>query len=478
MEQISSGLDRLGVRVSRESGRFEALSMRETRSHALPPQDLFFPESISVQPFADLVKASLESISSHACPKYDIQSDLRPSYRASLTETQLCASLGIMIPAEEISGTMRYRTIEGSIANSIRTTLPDIPIEVLSMVVDLLPPSSVMSLCYSCRTIYSNIGTPIESVLGKKNVTVRTMRTSIVSPLPRMVYLDRNETYALSITSRKAHQSERMKLLCMLDRDHMISPSKSVCSGCADTRDRSLFSLSSLAQPSGERCCMGFSGRLWICPHLKFDHNLIGTSPSVLGSHNCGDNTRVIIRDRRPCVVWPIVVLLDNITPPRSHVEDILGKMRVHICKHLRFCDPWVSRLYDPTCRKLRWMNEQKDLFLFCTCSLCVPQNAPVRNVTEQLLSRRHIDLIQIVDGFDGGACEFCGTKVVFRIARQENGADFLQLVVRREIKDFQGNADPAWIEQVTDPASFETLERDWSEATRQIDERLGRIYQ
>ena len=84
------------------------------------------------------------------------------------------------------------------------------------------------------------------------------------------------------------HHSERLELLYMLDRDNKIPKSKAVCSGCADTHNQSLFSLESLAQSSRERHCLGSAGRLWICPHWVFDHNLITTSARPHWSHTCG----------------------------------------------------------------------------------------------------------------------------------------------------------------------------------------------
>lgn len=43
------------------------------------------------------------------------------------------------------------------------------------------------------------------------------------------------------------HHSERLKVLCMLDRDRKIQPSKAVCSGCLDMHNRFLFSGELLA---------------------------------------------------------------------------------------------------------------------------------------------------------------------------------------------------------------------------------------
>ena len=321
------------------------------------------------------------------------------------------------------------------------------------------------------------MGVSINLVLGEKDVTVRTLGRSIRSDTWKLKSGKGPEEYALPTQTRNVHHSERLKLLCMLDQDRMLLPSRAVCSVCADVHDRSLFSPESLAQPSAERCCIGFPGRIWICPHWTLDQRLITTSTTPLRTHGCGENVFVGIIDKRPCVYWPIALLRDKESAPSQKlVEDILCSLNLPICKHKRFCDPWISRLYSPSCRKLRWMQDPNDPHPFCRCLSCDSQTPPTNYTQDFLKLYRHQPydrLCQAIDDLDGGKCEFCATKVVFRIVRQKNSAYLLNLIIRREIRDFQGCTDSAWIEQVTDPADFEMLGRDCSAATRQADKVL-----
>ena len=147
----------------------------------------------------------------------------------------------------------------------------------------------------------------------------------------------------------------------MLEGDQNIPQSKAVCSGCADTHDRSLFSSESLAQPSCGRRGLGSAGRLWICPHWIFDNNQVTTSAEPQGHHMCGGDRNVMVLavdslSTEPMVIWPIAVLRDKRdAPSKEFVEDVLGQIDVTICKRLRSSDASVSRVYSPDCEKLRW---------------------------------------------------------------------------------------------------------------------------
>ena len=231
--------------------------------------------------------------------------------------------------------------------------------------------------------------------------------------------------------------------------------------------DRSFFPNESLAQPSSERRCLGSAGRVWICPHWIFDHNLVTTSAEPQRSHECG-NKRVyvlaIVLDKgtTPTVIWPITVLRGKYdTPPKKVVDDILSLMNTSFCKHLRSTEAYVARLYSPDCKKLRWTANPRTGAPYCWCSSCVWQ------LSQPNLAEYVDEFFRYKDIYTGGKCESCGTDVYFEIQADKNGQETLQLVVQRKIGRFWGCTDPAWIEQVTDPAKFEELEREWYVATK-----------
>ena len=334
--------------------------------------------------------------------------------------------------------------------------LPDLYTDVILMVAGYLPPSSRMSLNYSCRSIRDKLGDPIEKLLGVREKAAQLPRTTLNSRLPTKLnvgLLGQEDKWSSPIRAKNAHHTERLHLLSMLDRDGMIPPSKAVCSGCANTHDRSLFSSESLAQSSSERRCLGSAGRVWICPHWIFDHNLVTTSSKPQGPHPCGEGcVHVMLKGHtftEPTIVWPVAVFGDNdAVPSKNFVENILAGTDQRVCKHLHFSDHFVSSIYSPECKNL-WTDSYHTV---CACSTCARQPQTTTDAQRR-------------DYVSGGKCESCGTSVYFNIGAIVLGERKLQICVRRKIPTFRGCTDPAWIEQVDDPRECEELERKWYKA-------------
>lgn len=346
-----------------------------------------------------------------------------------------------------------------------RIGLPSLPTEIIHIITRYLPPSGLMSLSYSCRVIRDKLNASIEHSLGTKIKTAQLSPFALGDNLPPRRSRDRRgRTQSRPTTVRNTYHTERLKLLCMLDRDQFISPSKAVCSNCADTHDRSLFSDVSLAQSSRERLCIGSAGHVRICPHWIFDYNLVNISKNPLGNHLCGIRkvcmTALGEQTREPTVVWPIF-LLDgkHETPSRELVANFLARTDVHVCKHLNFSDKCLLNLYSPDCKKLR------AVLSVCQCATCMWQLSQP-NLAGPLSPPNGRGSLSLTP-LNGGKCEICGAAVYFCIFEERKEREILCLVVvHRRIRDFQGCTDPAWIDQVTDPVEFEGLERKWSAAT------------
>lgn len=423
----------------------------DAQSHVPPPQDRIATTQTGSKPSEDALTLYQEPIIAYECPQHDNQS-CSPPQEESTTERTPHGTRGPISFYEDDSDVPITPMTALASAKLVRTILPGVPAEVLLIIGQYLPPSCLMSLNYSCRTIRKKMGVAIEQSLGAKNQVAQLSNRTLYNNLPRLELVDSRLLrggmgYSIPTMTQNLHHSERLELLCMLDRDNKIPKSKAVCSGCADTHNQSLFSLESFAQSSRERHCLGSAGRLWICPHWVFDHNLITTSTKPHWSHICGGKEWEVLapnldaKKSTVLVEWPIAVIRGkDDAPSKKLVEDVLTQMNVCICKHLRINDPFVSRLYTPECLRLRWMGNKKSWPEYCWCSSC----ALYCN------------------------CKDCGTNVYFCIAPERNGEETLRLVVRRKIPRFRGCTDPAWIKQVTDPAEFEGLERDWYAASNE----------
>ena len=193
------------------------------------------------------------------------------------------------------------RTTEQAKMAPHRISLPSLSTEIILITTRYLPSSGVMSLSYSCRTIREKINASIEYSLGTKNEIAQLSPFALGDNLPprtRIFGNRRVRPQTPPVTVLSLYHIERLKLLCMLDRDQTISPSKAVCSSCADTHDRSKFSERSLAQSSCDRRCIGSAGYVWICPHWIFDYNMVNKSNNPEGEHDCGTEYVIMSADR------------------------------------------------------------------------------------------------------------------------------------------------------------------------------------
>ena len=359
-------------------------------------------------------------------------------------------------------GISSIRTTEQAKMAPHRISLPSLPTEIVLNVTQYLPSSGLMSLSYSCRTIRTKINASIEYSLGTKNKIAQLSSFALGDNLPPRMFGSRTvRTQTPPVTVRSPYHTERLKLLCMLDRDQTISPSKAVCSSCADTHDRSKFSGLSLAQPPCDRRCIGSTGCVWICPHWIFDYNMVNMSNNAEGIHFCG-NWYVIVSARRvettqPLIIWPFVRVGKHETPSEKVVADFLTQTDVNLCKHLHLSDMTLSHVYSPDCKKMRAVVSN------CQCPTCVWQRSHL-SLAGKVSPPNALDNLTL-ENLTGGKCDFCGVAVCFEFWEGRREEELLCLLVCRRIPNFQGCTDRAWIDQVTDPIDFEGLERKWTAA-------------
>lgn len=293
-------------------------------------------------------------------------------------------------------------------AENTPVTLPDLPTEIILDLAEYLPPSSHWSLSYSCWKIHNKMGASVAHILGSK-------------------------------------------LHCMLDRDRKNSPSKFFCNGCMDTHDSSLFSVSSLAQSSAKRRCLGIAGFMWICPHRIFSYSQAVSAREARETHDYGGN--LVSIHWRWTTLRPIMRVTSNDAPSDEQVKEALRPLNASICPHLRFNNAYVASIYSQNCRKLRWKLKQENPTADCPCTTCSPQSPMA-----------------------GGRCSYCGTLLDFIIKPERNGPETLRLVIMRDIEDVRSCTDHAWINQIADPADFEEYEKAWQATNEECDRKVGSL--
>ena len=263
--------------------------------------------------------------------------------------------------------------------DTIPCSLLKLSTELLLEIAEYLPPSSYMSLSYSCQRTRNGMGASIEHVLGDK--------------LP----MGRQSATALTVEMRNVRSLERLEWRRMLDRDGRFPSPKAFCSGCLRTHDRSLFSIQSLNQPSTQRYCLGSAGRVWICPHRSFNHDQMmeflkkpkdspgcgGRSVAMNGEFDdrCGFSSR---SSGSLVTFWPIMKMPQHGLPPNQDVEKALRLLRAPLCPHLRLNDARVASAYQKDCASLQWgfrvhsrpdfeslmLSSERTLYVFCGISI------------------------------------------------------------------------------------------------------------
>ncbi len=198
-----------------------------------------------------------------------------------------------------------------------------------------------MSVCYSSRHIRNLLGILTEDVLGNRSHGPDPSALEPGSCHLRQERDMRHQLFQPLKISRSSlnppcseHFSERLELLCMLERDGLIHRSKSICSVCSVVRDRSLFFKSSLTELSKERRYIGATGKLWVCPHWIIGHEEILAPENRRKDHECGSKRVPVLRgETAPLIRWPIM-LIDGPLPSDEQVTETLRVLTAAICPH------------------------------------------------------------------------------------------------------------------------------------------------
>ena len=331
-------------------------------------------------------------------------------------------------------------------------SLLKLPTDLILEIAEYLPPSSYMSLSYSCRRIRNGMGASIEHVLGDK--------------LP----MGRWSATTLSVEMRNVRSLERLEWRRMLDRDGKNPSPKVFCSGCLRVHDRSLFSIQSLTQPDTKRYCLGSAGRVWICPHRSLDHaQFMGLLKEPKKAPRCEcrsvsmygefyDTCSYGTTSFRDCSsgsfirIWPIVKMPQHGLPSNQDVEETLRLLKAPMCPHLRLNDACVANAYLIDCAM-----PQRGCSLPSRPDLEIPMLSSARAV-----------------------CIYCGIRIQFIQARLISPKT-LSLAIFRRLESPKGHAtlsctDRGWICQVAQPADIEEYEEAW-EATNVNCWRRNRDY-
>ena len=363
-------------------------------------------------------------------------------------------------------------------------TLLTLPAELVLEIADHLPPSSIVSLSYSCRIICTRMGAvSIEQVLGDEflmgrwkvsapSVEMRNIRSLERLEWRRMLDRDRESLFP----SQGTHEYDRSLLsktsLAELSKErhcldssgrlsictHHKSPSPELyCSLCFRKHDRSLFSSQSHTAPSVHRRCLGSAGRLWICPIRELSlEDLIGSGRtsnsegcrgefmhSDRSSHSfCGGDGQNMTYS-----YWPILKANPNRPPLVLEVMQALRPLNVPICPHMRLNNALVASHYSQEYQRNPAGLRKRDF---------IPDSWFWKGTSESKSTK---------------VCDFCGAEIKFGMRSRGILAVLVIRVIDTRLDVY---TDRDWIRHVADPVDFQEYTEAWDTAADTCSRRTG----
>ena len=312
--------------------------------------------------------------------------------------------------------------------DAARTTLLSLPTEIILDVANYLPPSSYMSLSYSCQKVRKQMGASVTHLLGDTAPMYQSSASALSAEVRNMRFL------------------ERWELRCMLDRDGKPPLSKTFCGRCEQVHNCSENSKKCLAQPVKERRCLSTAGLIWICPRqiLEYEQATVPIARSSLecetiASYFGGTSCSRLAGYGTYVTRWPIMRVVPNGIPSSEEVNEALAPLNAPVCPHLRLNDARVAGAYSP--------------------------NYPLRRLTGQ----RQIHLPPLIT-----ICNFCSTQILIQIRTVRYGSETLYITIVRNIRKVRSCTDRAWICHVADPADFEEYATAWQASDAECRRKVG----
>lgn len=280
----------------------------------------------------------------------------------------------------------------------ILARITTLPAEVLLPVKANLSPSSLLSLSYTSKKFYLSSTVVVEDIFPKQHTAE---------------YNGMKE------------REERLSFLCMLERDQRLSKSKLVCSSCIKVRATSFFTIWAVRDRPSERRCRGHEGRIWICTHKVWDYAQVHAfrddpdryQPAVAGARNFSwpygpcecKNHSICLGITKLITSRPLLAVDMGSTISKFTFANALRPLNLDVCPHIKMNGPVVLK--------------------------SLPEDYPMSAVD---LDRKDSCLLR--------ECAVCQTEFGYNFGLPSNGRIILRFVVMRNLDDFEGVTDPAWI--------------------------------
>lgn len=361
---------------------------------------------------------------------------ITPKTKIADTEPLLCPD---GIPIKDACESTHSLSLSTNLTPAVRSqsALQNLPIELILEIAKSLGPVPSVALNYTCR-YFSRVLSPSAATQDFK-VQLRSARLE--------------ESFKLCVPPYNAERlAQRLELLSLLDRDGFLSPTTSICSGCAKIHDKSSFSSESLMQPSCERQCLGLTGRVWICPHTTLNYEQINTEeeypykrcPKPYGL--CKHCAITVDTHRFSSEIsFPFFHVPPEADPWGTQAAAALANLDLQMCPHMRLRDAPLSNLYASNC----WWGPT--LMYPCSCDVCSRINR-------------------------GGRCAVCAAAARFYVTKSSDDCRTLWVIIQRRFEE-ECIDSQRWNDRISQPNACNAMEAGWNQTedvAQQIIARMG----
>ena len=313
-----------------------------------------------------------------------------------------------------------------------------LPKELFLMVAECLPPLNLLALSQTCSSLRTILDVHIESVLPKTVV-----QTALGRP-PFIYYWEPRGQYSIDEAHANGYRpvprrglseedSQRLEFLFMLERDGQLSAQRLVCSKCVQTHERSLFSSETLQREPTKRNCLGWEGRLQICPHQALSYADILEQPPIALCESCGHERIAWSIEDYGEGLWlhlhRLLTLGETLDLTMANLTRTLKSRRIPFCPHTNSSDK----------NFLAWIHYHTSRVIH-------------GEICEDCPADYQCD--SYIPGYVGHhSCDTCGMRARMSSASQGLYREGIQISVDRDLGHTSIiPTDPQWIANVTMP--------------------------
>ena len=313
-----------------------------------------------------------------------------------------------------------------------------LPRELVVLVARCLPPLNLLALSQTCNGLRMMLDVHIEAVFPK------TVAQTAIDQLPRIDWVPHKRKF-ISNNSASGYDpgprsglskkdSQRLEFLFMLERDGQLPGQRLVCSGCVQTHEGSLFSSPTRQRQPTKRKCLGWEGRLQICPHQALSYSDVIERPPdfMCGSRGCErDYWSIEFSGGRLRLNMHRTLMLGLcLEISRPDLIEVLKSQCIPFCPHAHSSDKdFLDRIH----------YHYNHVDFAGICADCPVDDQPARYLS----------------GYVGHhSCGTCGTQVsVSTTKREDQYLEEIQISIHKDLGHVSTNAtDPQWIANVTMP--------------------------